>query len=132
MKEIVIVGGVYGFRNEAGRVQPISKGGTAYISDDEAARLVGLGIAAYTEEGSETETETETEKHNEGGSDENPNEAEISKLERMTKADLEQMAKDMGVDVSGAKNKRKMAVIIAAADGDIEDVPDLGDGDIVP
>jgi len=65
--------------------------------------------------------------------EDDPDAAEVKRLERMAKADLEQMAKDMGVDISGAKNNHERAVLIAAA-GEPEDgetPPDLGAGDIV-
>ena len=55
--------------------------------------------------------------------------AEIAKLERMTKSDLEKMAQDMGVDISRAKNNRERAMLIASAgepDGDM----DLSSGDL--
>ena len=54
-------------------------------------------------------------------------------LERMTKADLEQMAQDMGIDISGAKNNRERADLIAAAEAEEDggDLPELEDGDIV-
>ena len=59
--------------------------------------------------------------------------AEVKRLERMSKDDLLQMAQDMGVDISGAKNNHERAVLIAAAgasdDGDAP--PNLGVGDIV-
>ena len=59
--------------------------------------------------------------------------AEVAKLERMQKVDLEQMAADMGLDISGAKTKHDLAVLIVAA-GEPEDgeaPPDLVAGDIV-
>ena len=58
----------------------------------------------------------------------------VSRLERMPKADLEQMAQDMGVDISGAKNNHERAELIAAAmdDEDGETFHDeLEDEDIV-
>ena len=47
--------------------------------------------------------------------------------------DLEQMAQDMGVDLSGAKNNRERAELIAAAEAEEggEVLPELGAGDIV-
>ena len=59
--------------------------------------------------------------------------AEIARLERMPKGDLEQMAQDMGVDLSGAKNNRERAELIAAAEAEEggEVLPELGAGDIV-
>ena len=119
----------------------------------EEARLVKRGVAAYTtvpiignapnapttppsgggdpEEGNQDTpggnpaSETAT-----GGEEGN---AEVKRLERMSKDDLLQMAQDMGVDISGAKNNHERAVLIVAAgasdDGDAP--PDLGAGDIV-
>lgn len=57
----------------------------------------------------------------------------VSTLERMTKADLERMARDMGVDISSAKNNRERAELIAAAEAEEggEDSPELEDEDIV-
>lgn len=46
---------------------------------------------------------------------------ETARLERLPKADLEQMARDMGLDVSGAKNKHDLAVLIISADADSEE-----------
>lgn len=41
---------------------------------------------------------------------------EAAQLERMTKAELEQMARDLGLDISTARTKRDLAALIAAAD----------------
>ena len=51
----------------------------------------------------------------------------------MRKDDLEQMAQDLGVDISGAKNNRERAILIAAAEAadSGEGLSDLEDGDIV-
>lgn len=65
-----------------------------------------------------------------GGEEGGCADAEVAKLERMSKADLEAMAADMGLDVSGAKTKHDLAVLIAAAD-DGDNPPDLAAGDIV-
>jgi len=48
------------------------------------------------------------------------NEDEIAQLERLPRADLEQMAQDLDLDISGAKNKHDLAVLISAADADSE------------
>lgn len=67
------------------------------------------------------------------GGEANADPAEVKRLERMSKDDLVQMAQDMGVDISGAKNNHERAVLIVSAgasdDGDVP--PDLGVGDIV-
>lgn len=160
-REIVILTGVYGHRVSPNRVQPVGKGSRVTVSDEEAARLVALGVAAYTDataeaadtppapppgggepEGGHQDTPGEappaeaTTGAAEGAADvteDDPDAAEVKRLERMAKADLEQMAQDMGVDISGAKNNHERAVLIAAA-GEPEDgeaPPDLGAGDIV-
>lgn len=141
--------GVYGLRTAAGRVTPVARGERGVVLDAEAARLVALGVAAYAEataapvpppcgeepahgsmdtheEKSAVQAPTDGEKAEADG-------VEVARLERMPKADLEQLAKDMGVDLSGAKNNRERAVLIAAAGtlNDDEALPDLGTGDIV-
>jgi len=139
---------VYGLR-ERGRVRPVSRGETAEVSEAEAARLVALGVAAYAESagmppappsggnkpqgvqenapGGRSAAETAA------GGGEGAFDEETARLERMTKADLERMARDMGVDISGARNNHERAALIVAADasGDGEDAPELAAGDIV-
>ncbi len=156
MRDVVIKTGVYGRRDEKGRVQPVAKGERVTLSDEEAARLVALDVAAYADAparapstppapppGGEEEPETHQDTPGtdpaaeaatggeEGGSA--AADAEVAKLERMQKVDLEQMAADMGLDISGAKTKHDLAVLIVAAgepeDGDTP--PDLGAGGIV-
>ncbi len=149
MKEIVIRSGTYGFRTSSGRVRPVSRGERVSVPDAEAARLVGLGVAAYVSVGDASEapsppsdgpTPLEASQHTPGGetpadpvtdSEGDIDNDEVARLERLTKADLEQMAKDMGVDVSEDKNKHEIAVLIAAADVDGEDAPELEEGDII-
>ena len=149
--KVKIISGTYGWISDKdGSVEPVSKGCTCEVSDAEAARLVGLGVASYVESpaeapsvppaplpggvetqdthGADPATEAAT------GSEEGDSaDAEVAKLERMQKVDLEQMAADMGLDFSGAKTKHDLAVLIVAAsepeDGEVP--PDLGAGDIV-
>lgn len=154
MRSVVIKTGVYGRRDEKGRVLPVAKGEQVTLSDEEAARLVDLDVAAYADAptkppdtppapppGGEEEPEasqdtTGTDPATEaatGGEEGDSADAEVAKLERMQKVDLEQMAADMGLDASGAKTKHDLAVLIVAA-GEPEDgeaPPDLGAGDIV-
>lgn len=149
--------GVYGRRDEKGRVLPVAKGERVTLSDEEAARLVALDVASYAEPPAKAPTvppapppgsgeppappqdtpdEEPPAEAATGGNDGNPDAAEVARLERMQRPDLEQMAADLGVDsaaIFGAKNKHDLAVLIVAAgepeDGDTP--PDLGAGDIV-
>ena len=154
MRDVVITTGVYGRRDEKGRVLPVAKGERVTLSDEEAARLVALDVAVYADApaqapntppvpppGGEEEPVVPQDTHGTdpaaeaatGGKEGGPADAEVAKLERMQKVDLEQMAADMGLDFSGAKNKHDLAVLIVAA-GEPEDggaPPDLGAGDIV-
>ncbi len=51
---VKIISGTYGWRpNGDGPVESVSKGHTCDVSDAEAARLVALGVAAYTDEPAE-------------------------------------------------------------------------------
>ena len=154
MQDVVIKAGVYGRRDEKGRVLPVAKGERVTLADEEAARLVALDVAVYADAPTEAPSvppapppggeeppappqdapgeEPPAEPPVSGGEGD-PAAAEVARLERMQKVDLEQMAADMGLDVSGARTKHDLAVLIVAA-GEPEDgeaPPDLGAGDIV-
>lgn len=148
--KIKIISGTYGWKpDEDSSVESVSKGGTCEVSDAEAARLVGLGVAAYADvpvqapntppeppPGGEEPPAPPQEEPPVSGGEGDPDAAEVARLERMQRPDLEQMATDLGVDsaaIFGAKNKHDLAVLIVAAgepDGG-EAPPDLGAGDIV-
>lgn len=152
MREVVIRTGVYGRRTENGRVVPVSKGERVTLSDEEAARLTGLGVAVYADaaeepaaspsapaiEGAPEPPPDTPDAHpaGEAGTDSGEtasSDVDIVRLERMSKSDLERMAADLGVNISRAKTKHDLAMLIAAA-GEAEDgeaPPDLDTGDIV-
>ena len=50
MTLIRIVSGCYAAHPNGGRLKVIDKGQTVEVSEDEAARLVNLGVAAYVKE----------------------------------------------------------------------------------
>ena len=149
MRSVVIKTGVYGRRDEKGRVLPVAKGERVKLPDAEAARLVALNVAAYadapmqapdTPPGGEEELEVSRDTHGSdpaaeapaGGGEDGPAGEEAARLERMKKADLERMAADLGLDVSGAKTKRDLALLIASAETEDADGPsEPEDGDIV-
>ncbi len=144
MREIVIKTGTYGLRIGSGRVRPVSRGERAKVSDDEADRLVALGVAAYTnapaeagntppapptgggkpEDGRQNtpgedhpaEAGTGAAEGTPGVTEGDPDAAEVRRLERMTKSDLEQMAKDMDVDISKCRNKGEIANLLASVE----------------
>lgn len=153
--KVKIISGSYGWRPDKGdSVEPVPKGSTCEVSDAEAARLVALEVAVYADApvqapgvprapspGGEEEPVVPRDTHGAdpttedatGGEESGSADAEVAKLERMSRADLESMARDMGVDLDRAKNKHDLAVLIAAAEDpeDGEVLPDLEAGDIV-
>lgn len=150
MRRVEIKTGVYGRRDEKGRVQPVVRGEQVELSDGEAVRLVLLGVAAYTDGPAAAPAASTDNEETAGASWKNtpgsaapaedaagggetaPADAEAARLERMQKADLEAMATDMGLDISGAKTKHELAVLIAAAgEEDGGEPPELSAGDIV-
>lgn len=154
MREVMIKTGVYGRRTENGRVVPVTKGEKVTLSDEEAARLAGLGVAVYTDAleapaasppapssanlyaPEPTPDSADAHPAGEAGTDsgeEAPSDVDIVRLERMSKSDLERMAADLGVNTSRAKTKHDLAMLIAAV-GEPEDgeaLLDLDAGDIV-
>lgn len=153
MRDVVIKAGVYGRRIGNGRVTPVAKGERASLPDEEAARLVALDVAVYAD-AAQAPVAPATPPADGGGlpsqsmdtpggecpleaaprgGEAVPADMEVTRLERMPKADLEQMAADMGLDASGARNKHDLAVLIVAASAadNGEAPPDLGGEDIV-
>ncbi len=147
MAIIKILQGAYGSRDGKGRVHPIFKGERVEVSDQEALRLVRLGVAeivarstAYPPVVPQTAPDPEQMPQDTAGertpaapAGEPSDTMSAAALERMTKADLEQMAQDMGVDISGAKNNRERAELIAAAEAEEagDGAPELEAEDIV-
>jgi|GEM_PF-896404 len=158
MRKVQITSGAYGYRPEGSlHVQPTtSRDGPINLADEEAERLVKLGVAKYTADSSQEAPATPVATPEGGGSDgrttENPPNGEGDSQEpetpekhldskdlikKMTRPEMEKLAADMGVNVSGAKNKTEIAQLLAAVpvsvdedvdgddDGDGEDPPDL-------
>lgn len=132
-----------------------SADGAISLPASEEARLVSRGVAAYAtkpivdeppaappappSDGGEPPVppldtsggEPPVEPPVSGGEDD-PDAAEVARLERMQRTDLEQMAADLGLDFSGVRNKHELAVlIVAAGEPDGGEPPVLGAGDIV-
>ena len=151
MATIKILKGAYGSRDRKGRVHPVFRGEQVEVSDQEALRLVSLGVAEIVSGGSvlpsvapQTAPDPEQMPQDTAGEkmpaeaataagDEPSDSMSVAALERMTKADLEQMAQDMGIDISGAKNNRERAELIAAAEAEEagDGAPELEAEDIV-
>lgn len=154
MMKVKITSGIYGYRKPgAKRPDPKCAGDVVELPDEEAMRLEQLkvGVILGTAEEHHAETvATPSEGENDGapGVDKVEDETDADgtvipdtlnivdghftedSLMTMTRADMEHLAEDLGVDVSKCKNKGEIAKLLTAVelelDGDEEDGPDLG------
>lgn len=154
MVKIKILQGAYGARDNSGRVHPVFKGERTTVPEREAMRLVRLGVAEIISDAPPAPPHTPPAPPSDGQEQPNPStdtpddeppengpvsgeegdstDAEVARLERLLKDDLEQMAKDLSVDISGARNKHDIAVLVAAAESnDAYDPSEAEDEDIV-
>lgn len=155
MMKVKITSGIYGYRKPgAKRPDPKHAGDVVDLPDEEAVRLEQLkvGVILGTAEDYHAEPvatlhagESKATQGVDKGEDEDaadgaviPDTLDIvdghfteDGLMAMTRADMEQLAEDLGVDVSKCKNKGEIAKLLAAVeleldDGDEGDGPDLG------
>ena len=135
MKTVMIIGGAYGCRVE-GKAHPvcITRGHTCEVSDEEAQRLVELGIAVETDDKPVATAPVEP------APDANENvvpeedaasdaqESPVPPLEDMTVAQLKELAAQMGVDITGLRKKADILAVISEYAEEPEaddDFPDL-------
>jgi len=117
MTLIRIVSGCYAAHPNGGRLQVIDKGQTVEVSEDEAARLVNLGVAAYVKEPvlmADLPTAPVPEAAPSDTPDKELNEAPEApeeSLEDMPFDQLKQLAKDSGLSVGTLRSRKN---IIAA------------------
>lgn len=155
MMKVKITSGIYGYRKPgAKRPDPKHAGDVVDLPDEEAVRLEQLkvGVILGTAEDYHAEPvatlhagESKATQGVDKGEDEDaadgaviPDTLDIvdghfteDGLMAMTRADMEQLAEDLGVDVSKCKNKGEIAKLLAAVeleldDGGEGDGPDLG------
>ena len=119
MKQIQIINGIYGHR-DGGRITPVQAGAVVSVPDDEAAQM-GIAIAAQTQDNENADTIDISNGH---FTEEN--------LMQMTKAELAELAEDLGVDISGCKNKTEIvAALLEVEIPPQDDAPELGAEDPV-
>lgn len=107
---IRIIKGTYGYLTELGTVKPwTEKDGPLTLTEEQEARLVGLGVAEYVAKAAEVEAEPE------GGE---------KLLEEMTAKELREVGKEYGLTLKVGMTKAEMIEEIKAAEAeDDEDVP---------
>ena len=158
MKKVKIIDGIYGYRTDgAKRPKPVEYGGVVTVPDVEAARLIKLGVGEIIPElpkypmyetvdnvatPSSSVTDVGVEDNRSSGEDVSEG-IEVSdtldivdghfttdSLMTMTRADMEKLAADLGIDVSKCKNKGEVASLLAEmefdTDEESETPPDLG------
>lgn len=135
MKTVMIIAGAYGCRVK-GKAHPvcITQGHTCKVSDEEAERLIKLGVAVETaaepvatapvESKPETNENVAPEEETASDAQESP----VPPLEDMTVAQLKELAAQMGVDITGLRKKADILAVISEYAEEPEaddDFPDL-------
>lgn len=120
---IKIIKGVYGYWNEQKkRVQPKTVNDAPFeLAAEQEARLVGLGVAEYV--GTPAAAVEETVEEVTGYLD-------SEQLERMTVAELREIAEKMGLDTS--KMRKKADIVEAIAHEEVTAGEIVEDGDELP
>lgn len=125
MTLIRIVSGCYAAHPNGGRLKVIDKGQTVEVSEDEAARLVNLGVAAYVKEPvlmADIPSAPVSEDATSDTPDEEVNEAPEESLEDMPFEQLKQLAKESGLPVGKLRSRTNI----------IKALQELEDGDKPP
>ena len=114
MTLIRIVNGCYAAHPNGGRLQVIDKGQTVEVPEDEAARLVQMGVAAYVKEPvlmADLPTEPVSEAAPSDTPDEEENETPEAceeSLEDMPFDQLKQLAKNAGLPVGKLRSRKNI------------------------
>ena len=142
MKKIKIINGTYGFRPEPLVVECKTPADPPFfLEDQEATRLVSLGIAEYVRDkvsepvpqnDTQNEDDDELPELNAADPEQEPEKAtghlDVEQLEGMDYNKLKKLAADMGVKPEGQKKSDYIAAIVAAEvePGDEDDeLPEL-------
>ena len=133
MTLIRIVNGCYAAHPNGGRLQVIDKGQTVEVPEDEAARLVQMGVAAYVKEPvlmADIPSAPVSEDATSDTPDEEVNEAPEESLEKMPFDQLKQIAKDAGLPVGKLRSRKNIIDALQnMEDGDKP--PSMEAGDVV-
>ena len=143
MAKIRIISGTYGFRASLGIVEPKTPEDEPFeVSEQEAARLVEKGVAAYVGAGPdiikaedivEPEPEKAEELHSEATGITPEDEPEEKSLEDMKFDELKALALSLGLYIKPWVSKKLLRAAIAARQAELpeEDAPDLSAGDAI-
>lgn len=127
MMKVKITNGIYGYRKPGAKhPDPKHAGDVVDLPDEEAMRLehlkVGIILGVAGENAADGVVIPDALDIVDGHFTENG-------LMAMTRADMEQLAEDLGVDVSKCKNKSEIAKLLAAADLELDDDNDSDEDD---
>ena len=127
MKKIKIINGTYGFRPEPLVVECKTPADPPfYVEDQEAIRLVNLGVAEYVG-GVQCKADASGEGDGSQETEKTTGHFDAAELEKWDYNDLKALAADMGVEPEGKKKSDYIAAIVAA-NVEIDD-EDAGEGD---
>ncbi len=120
MKTVKIISGTYGADNGKGGVTAVSRGETCEVDDQEAERLVSIGVAsvavATAQEARIEPGASEDMCEDEGAQIGAVGRLDASQLLTWTNAQLEKLAEDMGLDTSKCKKKADYIELITSED----------------
>ena len=128
MTLIRIVSGCYAAHPNGGRLKVIDKGQTVEVSEDEAARLVNLGVAAYVKEpvlmadipsapvSEDATSDTPEAEENNATEDLIPGHLDEEELRKMPFDQLKKLAVDCGLQVGKLRSRENIVKALAEMD----------------
>ncbi len=146
--KVVITSGAYGWRPFGNsQVKTVRSGQSCDVPPEEAARLVGLGVAEYAS--AETVATSPVAPEDNAGGNDTPGQGNgpvtltngvvvpdtlgivdrhfvTEDLEQMTNANLSKLATDLGLDIKACKVKANFVALLAAVELDIAAPEDEG------
>lgn len=148
MKLIKIINGTYGFRPQPYVVELKDAGDPPFeVSDEEAARLIDLGVAAiaFGEDSEQLQAAMDgmvDQLEDQPAPPEDPEDEDAEdiaeepaqsftreELELLTNPQLAELAEDLGVEVKGRPKKTELVDLILQAAAEDDELPDLGAAD---
>ena len=129
MTIVKIISGTYGYQPQGSNyIVPVAAGDPPIsVEDDEALRLVDLGVAVIAKEDAPAPAEDAVEQTGESDPAEITGNLDPEELKGWTVSDLKKLAADMQIDVTG---KKKDDIIKAICAVDV-DVPALEAEDVI-
>lgn len=122
MKTVKIVSGTYGYKPKGKTgIKPVSVGGIVTVNEEEAERLVSLGVAVILDDNTDGTAKSQVEISNDPNNqpeerNDSTRHLDADLLATMTNAELKKLAEDMGIDTKKIRAKAGFVAAITAVD----------------